>query len=108
MKTGIAGLSMMGSLIASVGGLFTGGGTQLWAWGGDDYLRRGSGFGGLTSGYTSTTSSSTAIVSSSGSDMANQAITAASEEGNEKIENEKSQETNTEKMLKKIMQAVAA
>ena len=107
MKTGIAGLSMMGSLIASVGGLFTGGGTQLWAWGGDEYLRRGSGFGGVTSGYASTTSSSTAIVSSSGSDMADQAITAASEEGNEKIENEKSQETNTEKMLKKIMQAVA-
>lgn len=106
MKTGIAGLSMLGSLVGAVGGLFTGGGTQLWAWGGDEYLRRGSGFQGLTSGYTSTTSSSTAIVSSSGSDMGDQAITAASEEGNEKIEAAKSEETNTEKMLKAIMKAV--
>lgn len=106
MKQGIAGVSMIGTLVSAIGSLSNGGSLSLTNWGAEDYLRRGSGFGGVQSGYQVTRSSSTAVVSSSGDDMAEQAITAASEEGNEKVAAASSEETATEKMLKAIMIAV--
>ena len=106
MKSGIAGLSMLGTLVSAVGSISNKGGMNLSAWGGEEYLQRGAGFGGVTSGYAVTTSRSTAMVSSSGTDMAEHSIAAASEEGNQKIEGAKSEETATERMLKAIMRAV--
>ena len=106
MKQGIAGVSMIRTLVSAIGSLSNGGSLSLSNWGAEDYLRRGSGFGGVQSGYQVTRSSSTAVVSSSGEDMAEQAITAASEEGNEKVAAASSEETATEKMLKAIMIAV--
>lgn len=106
MKSGIAGLYMLGTLVSAVGNLQNNGGLSLASWGGEEYLQRGKGFQGVTSGYQVTTSRSTTLVSSSGADMANHSITAAQEEGNQKIEGAKSQETATERMLKAIMKAV--
>ena len=106
IKSGIAGLSMIGTLVSAVGSISNKGGMNLSAWGGEEYLQRGAGFGGVTSGYAVTTSRSTAMVSSSGTDMADHSIAAASEEGNQKIEGAKSEETATERMLKAIMRAV--
>ena len=106
MKAGIAGISMVGTLVSAIGSLSNGGSLSLTNWGAEEYLRRGAGFGGVQSGYQVTRSSSTAVVSSSGDDMAEQAITAASEEGNEKVAAASSEETATEKMLKAIMIAV--
>lgn len=106
MKGVIAGIGMLGSIVGAVGSIFSGGGLNLGVWGAEEYLRRGSGFGGVASGYQATTSSSTAIVSTSGSDMQEQAVTAASEDSNEQLAAAKSEETATEKMLKAIMKAV--
>ena len=106
MKTGIAGISLVGTLLGAISNLGNGGSLSLSTWGAEDYLKRGAGFGGVQSGYQVTRSSSTAVVSSSGSDMADQAITAASEESNEKLAAASSEETATEKMLKAIMIAV--
>ena len=106
MKTGIAGLSLIGTLTSAIGNLSNGGSLSLSNWGAEDTLQRGAGFGGVQAGYQVTRSSSTAVVSSSGSDMAEHSIAAASEEGTEKIAAAQSEETNTEKMLRAIMIAV--
>lgn len=106
IKSGITGLSLIGSLVGAIGSIASGGGLNLGIWGAEDTLKRGSGFGGVASGYQVTTSSSTAVVSSSGSDMQEQAVTAASEDANEQLAAAKSEETATEKMLKAIMRAV--
>ena len=106
MKGGMAGISLIGNFLGSIGNLLNGSNMSLSAWGAEDTLTRGSGFGGAKSGYQVTQSKSAAIVSTSGEDMADQAITAASEEGNEKISGAASEETATEKMLKAIMKAV--
>ena len=106
MKGGMAGISLIGRFLGSLDNLFSGSNMSLTAWGANEELTRGAGFGGTTSGYQVTQSKSATIVSTSGDDMADQAITAASEEGNEKISGAASEETATEKMLKAIMKAV--
>ena len=106
IKSGIAGVSMIGTLVSAISSLSNDGSLSLSNWGSEDVLTRGAGFGGVQSGYQVTRSTSAAIVSSSGDDMAEQAITAASEEGNEKVAAASSEETATEKMLKAIMIAV--
>lgn len=106
MKAGIAGVSLIGTILSGIGSLSNGGSLSLSNWGYQDILKRGTGFGGVQQGYQVTTSTSTAIVSTSGSDMAEQSVASAQEEGNEKIAAAESQETATEKMLKAIMIAV--
>ena len=106
LKTGIAGISLIGTLVGAIGNIGNGGGLNLSTWGAEDVLTRGKGFGGVQSGYQVTQSNSSAIASTSGDDIADQAITAASEEGNEKVAAASSEETATEKMLKAIMIAV--
>lgn len=106
MKNGMAGLSLISTLVGAIGNLSNGGSLNLNNWGAEEVLTRGTGFGGVKAGYTVTQSNSAVIASSSGSDMADQAITAASEEGNEKIASAQSEETATERMLKAIMIAV--
>lgn len=106
MKGGMAGISLIGNFLGSLNNLYNGSNMSLSAWGAEDSLTRGTGFGGAKSGYRLTQSKSAAIVSTSGDDMAEHAITAASEEGNEKISGAASEETATEKMLKAIMKAV--
>ena len=106
IKKTIAGVGLIGSLVGAIGSLTAGGGLNLGVWGSEDTVKRGSGFGGVTAGYQATTSSATAVVSSSGSDISEQAVTAASEDATEQLSAATSEETATEKMLRAIMKAV--
>ena len=106
MKTGIAGLSLIGTLATAFSNSKEGGSLSLANWGGEEYLQRGTGFSGITTGYQATVSRTVAMGSGSGEDMAEHSITSAQQEGNDKIESAQSQETATEKMLKAIMIAV--
>lgn len=92
MKTGIVGLNIVGQIGNVIAGLSAGGGLNLSSWGGNESTSRGSGFGGITSGYSSTTSTSAYIGSSSGSDIYSSSVTAAKEQAAEENKGKEDEE----------------
>lgn len=104
IKTGMVGVSVIGQVGKVLAGLGSKGGLNLDSWGGEEYLRRGTGFAGSVSGMSQGTSTSGYMGSSSGSDIQEQSIASASEEGNEKIENSQDDPDSTQAILKKILE----
>lgn len=92
MKTGIVGANVIGQIGAILTSLSSEGSLNLGAWGGSESTSRGSGFGAITSGYSSTTSTSTYIGSSSGSDIYSSSVTAAKDQAMEEYKGKEDEE----------------
>ncbi len=84
MKTGIAGMGIIGELGTILGGLSGAKGLTLNNWGAKEALSYGAGFTGLKIG-TPSTSSSTYIGSGSGEDIYESSVAAAKEKATENI-----------------------
>ena len=97
MKTGMVGLSVIGQIGNVLAGLSNGGSLSLNAWRGEESTARGSGFGAITSGYSSGTSTSAYIGSSSGDDIYSSSVTAAKDQAKE--ENKGSEEEEENEMI---------
>lgn len=77
IKTGILGISAIGTFINALSSIASSGGLDLNAWGAQDYLTRGGTYTTVAGGVTSTLSSSAFIGSTSSTDIAGQSIASA-------------------------------
>ena len=103
IKTGMVGVSTLGQIGSILTGLGNGTGLNLAAWGGSESTARGSGFGMITSGYSSTTSSSSFIGSSSGSDIYSSSVTAAKDKAKEENKGSEQNQKNDVELILEIL-----
>lgn len=103
MKTGIVGMNIIGQIGNIIGGLSNGGSLSLNNWSGNESTSRGSGFGAITSGYSSTTSTSAYIGSSSSSDIYSSSVTAAKDQAKEENKGSEDEEEDILDLTKVII-----
>lgn len=109
MKTGMAGISLIGSLVGSLanGSLF--GTMDLSKWGYEDYTTRGAAVTQLFSGSsTSVSESSSMKMSSSGDDMASTSMSDASEDAQSDAGTSSEEMEEGKELNEKIYKAIAA
>lgn len=109
MKTGMAGISLIGSLVGSLanGSLF--GTMDLSKWGYEDYTTRGAAVTQLFSGSsTSVSESSSMRMSSSGDDMASTSMSDATENAQEDSGTSSEEMEEGKELNEKIYKAIAA
>lgn len=103
MKTGIVAMNVIGQIGNIIGGLSNGGSLSLDNWSGNELTSRGSGFGAITSGYSSTTSTSAYIGSSSSSDIYSSSVTAAKDQAKEENKGSEDEEEDILDLTKVII-----
>lgn len=103
LQGGIVGLNLVSSLVGGLSSLSNGGSLSLNNWAGNESTSRGSGFGAITSGYSSTTSTSAYIGSSSSSDIYSSSVTAAKDQAKEENKGSEDEEEDILDLTKIII-----